>query len=169
MIWGALILIVTTGLFFISLELVCQRLLRREFAREYFKPIVKANCLEFQSIRIALEDFGFAGEYPRVAQALKYDFLVLTYLLKNAANLDQRYTREDWLLMVYFHVGFTALAARHLLRLREEAVVLNLTAILKYIANVVGEHVNTMRYKEAASPRFPSLRSLDDLIRSNFP
>ena len=163
MIWGALILILSAGLFFICLELVCQRLLRREFAHDYFKAIVKANCLEFHSIRKALEGFGFAGEYARVVQALQYDFLVLTYLLKNASNLDQQYTREDWLLIIYFHVGFAALAARHLLRLREEAVVLNLTAILKYFANVVGEHANTLRFKEAVSPRLPSLRSLDDL------
>ena len=58
-------------------------------------------------------------EYPRLTLTLKCDFLALTYLLKNAANVNQRYSYEERLLMVYFKLVFASLVARHWLKLRE--------------------------------------------------
>jgi hypothetical protein len=77
---------------------------------------------------------------------LECDFLALVYLLKNAANVHQRYTYEERLLMIYFRVVFFFLTLRHLLKLRENAVVLRLTAVLQYFANVVGQRVNMVRF-----------------------
>ena len=146
MFMAALILILSTGLFFFYLQAACQRILRRQFAQEFFQSIVTANRLEFPSVRKALEDFGAPVDYPRLMLTLKCDFLALTYLLKNAANVNQRYSSEERLLIVYFKLVLVSLVARHWLKLRETSAALKLTAILEYFANVVGERVDTVRF-----------------------
>jgi hypothetical protein len=146
MFLAALILILSTALFFFYLQVTFQSILRRQFDREYFQAIVNANCLEFPAVRKALEEFNTPVDYPRLRMMLKCDFLALTYLLKNAANVNQRYSREERLLMFYFHLVFASLITRHWLRVREKPAVLKLTAILQYFANVVGQRVNTVRF-----------------------
>jgi len=146
MFMTALILILSTALFFFYLQALCQKILRRQFAQAFSQSIVNANRLEFPSVRKAIEDLGSPMEYPRLTLTLKCDFLALTYLLKNAANVNQRYSREERLLMVYFKVVFASLVARHWLKLRETSATLKLTTILEYFSNVVGERVNTVRF-----------------------
>jgi hypothetical protein len=146
MFLAALILILSTALFFFYLQVVCQKILRRRFDQEYFQSIVNANRLEFSAVQKALEEFDAPVAYPRLRMMLKCDFLALTYLLKNAANVRQRYTREEWLLIFYFRLIFFSLVTRHLLRLREKPAILKLTAILQYFANVVGQRVNSVRF-----------------------
>ena len=141
-----LILIVSTALLLFYFQTVCQKILQRRFNQEYFQMIVNANRLEFPSIRKAIEDLGATVEYPRLALTLKCDFLALTYLLKNAANVNQRYSYEERLLILYFKVIFATMVSRHLLKLREGPATLKLTSILEYFANVVGERVNTVRF-----------------------
>jgi hypothetical protein len=146
MFMATVILVFSTGLFFFYLQAVCQKILRREFAQQFFQSIVNANRLEFPSIRKSIEEFGEPVEYPRLLLTLKCDFLALTYLLKNAANVNQRYTYEERLLMIYFKFVFAALMTSHWLKLRETPAALKLTVILEYFANVVGERVNTVRF-----------------------
>jgi hypothetical protein len=146
MVIAALVLIVSTGLFFFYIQAVCQKILRRQFTEEFFQSIVNANRLEFPSIRKAFEDFGCPIEFHRLTLTLKCDFLALTYLLKNAANVNQRYSYEEYLLILYFKLGFASLVTRHWLKLREKPPALVLTAILEYFANVVGERVNSVRF-----------------------
>ncbi len=146
MVLAALILILSTALFFFYLQVICQRILRRRFEQEFFQSIVNANRLEFPSVRRAIEEFDAPVDYARLRMMLRCDFLALAYLLKNAANVRQRYSREERLLIFYFRLTSWSLFARHLLRLREKPSVLKLTAILQYFANVVGERVNTVRF-----------------------
>ncbi len=146
MFMATLILILSTGLFFFYLQAVCQKILRRQFSQEFFQSIVNANRLEFLSVRKAIEDLSSPMDYPRLTLTLKCDFLALTYLLKNAANVNQRYSHEERLLMLYFKVVFISLAVRHWLKLRESSAALKLTTILEYFANVVGERVNMVRF-----------------------
>jgi len=143
---ACLILILSTGLLFFYLQAACQKILRREFTQEFFQSIVNANRLEFPAVRKAIEDFGSPVEYPRLMLMLKCDFLSLTYLLKNAANVDQRYSHEERLLIFYFRFVFAELIVRHWLKLRETSAALKLAKILEYFANVVGERVNTVRF-----------------------
>ncbi len=146
MILAALILILSTAMFFFYFQATCQRILRRQFDREYFLSIVNANRLEFPSLRKSLEDFGAPVDYPRLRMILKCDFLALAYLLKNAANVNQRYSKEERLLILYFRWLFLSLAARRVLRFGEKQAILRLTSILQYFANVVGQRVNTVRF-----------------------
>jgi hypothetical protein len=146
MILAALILIISTALFFFYLQAACQRILRTRFEQEYFRSIVNANRLEFPELRKEFEEYGHAMDYARLRMTLKCDFLALTYLLKNAANVNQRYSRDEFLLMFYFRTLFATVAARRLMRLGEKKAVLKLTAILEYFANVVGRRVNQVRF-----------------------
>jgi hypothetical protein len=146
MVLAALILILSTAFFFFYLQVTCQGVLRRQFDREYFLTIVNANRLEFPAVRRTLEEFNAPVDYPRLRMTLKCDFLALTYLLKNAVNVDQRYSREERLLMLYFRLVFASLITRHWLRVREKSAILKLTAILQYFANVVGQRVDTVRF-----------------------
>ncbi len=146
MFLAAVILTLSTGLLLFYLQAACQRILRRAFDQEYFRSIVNANRLEFPTVRKALEDIDPPLDYARMRMMLKCDFLALAYLLKNAANVNQRYSRDEWLLIVYFRLLFVSLFLRRLLRFRMKPAVLDLTAILQYFANVVGLRVNTVRF-----------------------
>ncbi len=98
MIVAVLILILSTALFFFYFQVTCQKILGRQFDREYFQSIANANRLEFPSLRKSLEDFGAPVDYSRLRMMLRCDFLALTYLLKNAANVNQSYTYDERLL-----------------------------------------------------------------------
>jgi hypothetical protein len=120
--------------------------LRRQFDREYFLAIVNANRLEFPAVRRGLGESSAPVDYPRLRIMLKCDFLALTYLLKNAVNVHERYSCEERLLMFYFRLVFASFSTRHWLRVREKPAILKLTAILQYFANVVGQRVNTVQF-----------------------
>jgi hypothetical protein len=143
---ASLILIISTALFFFYFQVTCQKILRRQFEAEYFQLIVKANRLEFPSVQKSLDESDARLDYQRLRTMLECDFLALVYLLKNAANVQQRYSYEERLLMLYFRVVFALLTLRHVLKLREGAAILRLTAVLQYFANVVGQRVNMVRF-----------------------
>ena len=67
MVLAALILILSTAFFFFYLQITCQRILRRQFDREYFLAIVIANRLEFPAVRRTLEEFNAPVDYPGCA------------------------------------------------------------------------------------------------------
>jgi hypothetical protein len=143
MILATLILILSTAMFFFYFQATCQKIFLRQFDREYFQSIVNANRFEFLSLRKSLEEFGAPVDYPWVRMKLKCDFLALTYLLKNAANVNQRYSGEERLLILYFRWQLLSWAVRRLLKVGEKRAILRLTSVLQYFANVVGQRVNT--------------------------
>lgn len=158
MVMAALILILSTALFFFYLQGTLQRILRRQFDREYFLSIVKANRLEFPAVRKALEEMNTPFDSLQLQMRLKCDFRALTYLLRNAANVNQRYSLEERFVMLCFRLVFVSLITRQWLRLREKPAILKLTAILQYFANVVGQRVNTLHFDNlAAAEQFLNL------------
>jgi hypothetical protein len=153
-----LLLILSTGPLFFCLRAVCQKVLARQFPPEFSRSIVNTIRLEFPSVLKAIEDSGSPGEFSRLKENLQCDFLALTYLLKNAANLHRRFSYEDRLLILYFRLLFAALVARHGLKLRETPAALELTAILQYFANVIGERVYKVKFESLpASDCLPPL------------
>jgi len=146
MIVAALILILSTAMFFFYFQATCQRILRRQFEWDYFQSIAKANRLEFPSLQKSVEEFGAPVEYSRLRRTLQCDFFALTYLLKNVENAKRRYSNEERLLILYFRCLFLSLAVRHLLRLRDNKAILKLTSVLQYFANVVGQRVHAVKF-----------------------
>jgi len=146
MVLAALILILSTAFFFFYWQATCQRILRQQFDREYFLAIVNASGLEFPAVRRASGEFNAPVDYARLRMMLKCDFRALTYLLKNAVNVKQRYSGEERLLMFYFRLVFASLITRRWLRVGEKPAILKLTAILQYFANVVGQRVDSVGF-----------------------
>ena len=142
---AAVILILSTALFFFYLQGVCQKILRRQFAQSFWLAIANANGFEFPLIRKSLEESDIIVRYPEVETALRCDFQSLTYLAKNAVNVNQRYTCEERFLILYGKYLLLSLVTRRWLRLGQKPVVLRLTSILQYFANVVGERANVFR------------------------
>jgi hypothetical protein len=97
-------------------------------------------------VRRTLGDLNAPVDYSRLRMILKGDFQALTYLLKNAANVNQRYSLKERLLMFYFRLVFASLITRQWLRVGEKPAILKLTAILQYFANMVGQRMNTFRF-----------------------
>jgi len=149
MILATLILVLSTATFFFYLQVTCQRILRRQFDREYFRSIVNVIRLEFPSLREALEESGTSFDYSRLPKALKCDFLALTHLLKNTADVKPGYCKEEWLLILYFRVQFLSLAVRRLLKMGEKKAALRLTTVLQYFANVVGQRMNEVGFRNS--------------------
>lgn len=150
MVMATLILVISTALFIFYIQVTCQKVLRRKFDQQYAASIVNANRLEFPAVQKALEEFDAPLDYARLRMTLRCDFLALTYLLKNAGNLDQRYSREERLLIMYARALFFSLFLRHFLQLKEKPAVLKLAAVLEYFANVVGQRVNRVRFGNLA-------------------
>ena len=143
MVVPAMILVLSTAFFFFYLQATCQRILSQQFDREYFLALAKANLLEFPAVRQALGDFNAPVDHSRLRVILECDFQTLTYMLKNAVNVNQRYSLEERLLMGYFRLVFASLIIRQWLRVGEKPAILKLTAILQYFANLVGQRMNS--------------------------
>ncbi len=157
MITASLILILSTALLFFYFQATCQKILKREFEQEYFRRIVNANRLEFLAVRKALEEIDARADYPRLCTMLNCDFLALAYLLKYASNLKQRHSLEERLVILYCRLAFLSSHLRGWLRLGEKPAILQLTVILQYFSNVVGERVSKLRF---------DLLTSADLLRS---
>ncbi len=148
---AAVIFALSMAMFLFYLQTICLRILRREFDRDYFLPIVNANRLEFPSVRRAVEEFDIPVDHARFCMMLKCDFLALTYLLKNAGNESHRYGHQDRLLIVYFHLTYFVLRVRHWLRLDEKLPILRLTSILQFFGNIVGLRVSSERFRDISA------------------
>jgi len=148
---AVLILTLSMAMLFFYLQTICLRILRREFDHDYFLPIVNANRLEFPAVRKAVEEFDAPIDYGRFCMMLKCDFLALSYLLKNAGNEDRKYSSQDRLLIVYFHLTYLVLRVRHLLRLDEKLPILRLTSILQFFGNIIGLRVTSTRFRDISA------------------
>ena len=111
------LLVLSAGVAFF--EIACRKLLRRQFAQEYFRTVAEVNCLEFPSLQKAIADSSRPTEYPQLISALRCDFLQLTYLLKHSTDSGRCYTSDDLCLILYFHISYISLTARHWLGLEE--------------------------------------------------
>jgi len=140
------ILVFSIALFLFYLQAACEKILQQQFEDPLPDPIVEANRLEFPYVRKTLEEFDAPLDYPRFSMHLKCDYLALVYLLKNAANQNRRLTGSERLLVIYFRTLSGALAALHLLNFGERAVLLKMTAVLEYFANVLGERIKRVRF-----------------------
>ena len=141
MILSSLILTLSLAIDFFYFQATCQKILSRQFDREYSQSIARVVRLEFPTLQKSLDDIGIAVDYSRLPRALKCDFLALTHLLKNTANVKQGYSKEQLLLILYFHVQFLSLPVQRLLRVGDRKAALRLTSVLQYFANVIGQRL----------------------------
>ena len=139
MIVAVLILTFSAAMFFFYFQTTCQKVLRRQFEREYFESIAGAMRLEFPAVRKSLDDPGASVDYSRLSKALRADLLALTHVLKNTAKLGEGPSLEHRLLRLYFRSQLMSFAVRRFLNLGEKKSILRLTSVLQYFANLAGE------------------------------
>jgi hypothetical protein len=133
-------------LLFFWLRSATQSILRRPFERRYSEEVAEANQLEYLAIRQALGgNPDTISDHGDVLDALERDYEALSYLLRNAATLHVgRHSPSERLLILDFQ----------LLRLRARiagtlgvgnwrSVLLQMTTILEYFGNVVGQRLAT--------------------------
>ena len=143
MVMSWLILALSMAIFLFFVQAACEKILHRQFEREYYLSIANVIRLEFPSVQRALAEPGATIDYSRLPRALKCDFNALTYLLKNTAGTSRRSAREERLLMLYFRWQLISLAARRILKADEKKAALRLASVLSYFANVICQRVNT--------------------------
>lgn len=154
MILAWLILALSLAMVFFYFQATCLKILRRQFDQECFQSIANVIRLEFPSLRKSLEEFGVPVDYRRLRRTLKSDFFALIYLLKNAANVNLRFSNEERLLLLYFRWQLLSLAVRRLLKAGETKTILRLTSVLEYFANVVGQRMNTAGFRNLKAVNF---------------
>lgn len=141
-----MILISSVVLFMFYLDAHCRAILRQRLRQQFFHSVAEANRLQFPFVRNAVEDFGEPVYYGHFRMQLKGDFVTLTHLLAcDAKGFSGRERLCVWELTMYFRAVFLVLVIVHTLGLNERAAFLNLTAILEYFANVLGEPLDTIR------------------------
>lgn len=140
------ILVISAALLLFYLQAACEKILRKPFEEPLPDPIVDANRLEFPFIRRALEEYEAPIDYARFRVQLKCDYLALIYLLRNAANQRRRLSGDERTLAVYFRALSGLLAIWHLMGLSERPLLLKMTAVLEYFANVLGERIKRVRF-----------------------
>jgi uncharacterized protein with PhoU and TrkA domain len=107
--------------------------------------VVEANGLSFQSVRNRLEDTPEHVEaMDQVRASLDRDYLLVTYLLEHVADCQpERQKFEEWMLRLNYRI--MGVAYRGVRRLSESAarrVLLEMTSVLKYLANAMGERMH---------------------------
>lgn len=148
------IFVFSVALFLFYLQATCERILQQRFEDPLPDPIIDANRLEFPYVRKTLEEFDAPLDYPRFSMHLKCDYLALVYLLKNAANDRRRLSGSERMLAMYFRALSGALMAFHLLNFGERAVLLKMTAVLEYFANVLGERIKRVRFGQMTASEY---------------
>jgi len=139
MIVAVLILTFSAAMFFFYFQTTCQKVLRRQFEREYFESIAGAMRLEFPAVRKSLDDPDASVDYPQLSKAFRADHLALTHVLENTAGLGEGPSLGDRLLLLYFRCQLISFAVRRFLKVGETTAILRLTSVLRYFGNVAGE------------------------------
>jgi hypothetical protein len=105
--------------------------------------VAEANRLEFPLVRQALAAADHAIEYGRLSEALRQDFLALTYLLRFAVTVNVgKYTREEQLLMMDFHLmRILATVGSYSPRVAHFALS-EMTAVLEHFAMIMSRRMH---------------------------
>jgi hypothetical protein len=141
MFLSAVALTVSSAFLLFYMQAICEKAMKREFSRPYFKEIIRAFHLEYPMLRNdskANNSFDFAQSHL----ALECDFITLKYLLKNGNPARRRLSGHEWLLSSYFRLLLFSLSIHHAFRLRDREVMSKLATILQFFANSVGEKLS---------------------------
>lgn len=147
---AAIVLIVSTALFFFYIQSACERVLREQFDQEYFQAIARVCRLEFPSLRLAMERRDVPVDYASVCAKLRVDFIVLSSLRDNA-HVDGHPSLGERLLGLYFRGILLALPLLRAAGAGKSAIT-KLTAILLYSSNVIGEQLSSAQLAEPLTP-----------------
>jgi hypothetical protein len=144
MLSSVLILVFCLAALAYWLRLTVVTILDRPRLVEEALRLAEANRLEFPLVKSALQQSAAQGDYGRMAESLRHDFLAITYLLRFAATIKVgEYSREERLLVadfhlmrLVFHIGgtFSPRLARFALQ--------EMTSVLEHFSSVMSERMS---------------------------
>ncbi len=140
------ILLSSLAFLFSWLRAVSRAALRQTFERDYSADVAEASQLEFLAIRRALLEYPEEiADYDGVLTTLERDYEALTYLLRNAGTVHVgKYSRAERLLMLDFQLLRFWVRVKRLLGLQSwHSALLEMTSILQYFGNVMGQRLTT--------------------------
>ncbi len=140
------ILLSSLAFLFSWLRAVSRAALRQTFERDYSADAAEASQLEFLAIRRALQECPEEiADYSGVLTTLERDYEALTYLLRNAGTVHVgKYSRAERLLMLDFQLLRFWVRVKRLLGLQSwHSALLEMTSILQYFGNVMGQRLAT--------------------------
>jgi len=139
MVMALAVLVTSAGLFMFYLQATCERVLRREFERDYSQALVKSVRLEFLHVRNRLEQQSQPVNHAGMRPSLQADFRALTFLMKQTKSPSLRRSVEVFLLRGYFRCLLLSLAVVPLMNLGERAALSKLSRILEHFSNELGQ------------------------------
>ncbi len=140
------ILLSSLAFLFSWLRAVSRAALRQTFERDYSADVAEASQLEFLAIRRALLEYPEEiADYSGVLTTLERDYEALTYLLRNAGTVHVgKYSRAERLLMLHFQLLRFWVRVKRILGLQSwRSALLEMTSILQYFGNVMGQRLAT--------------------------
>ncbi len=140
------ILLSSLAFLFSRLRAASRAALRQTFERDYSADVAEASQLEFLAIRRALQEYPEEiADYNGVLTTLERDYEALTYLLRNAGTVHVgKYSRAERLLMLHFQLLRFSVRVKRLLGLQSwHSALLEMTSILQYFGNVMGQRLAT--------------------------
>lgn len=140
------ILLMSGAMLVLWLRSASQSVLRQRFEQDFSSEVAEANQLEFLTIRKALAGApDNIGDHRNVLAALEQDYQALSYLLRNAATVHVgRYSRSERLLILDFKLlSLWVRFSRGLGLQGWRSGLLEMTTILQYFGNVVGQRLAT--------------------------
>ncbi len=148
MVVSVVVLAVSSALLLFYIQTFCEKALKREFGRPYFREVVHAVQLEYPLLRDSYANHA-SLDYAQVRLALKCAFFTLQFLLKNSEPARRCLSRGERLLGLYFRFLMFSMPVRHVLNLKERAGVLRMATVLQYFANSVGEKLAVNSFASA--------------------
>lgn len=140
------VLLMSATMLVFWLRSASRSVLRQRFEQDFSAEVAEANQLEFLAIQKALASAPEEiGDHRSVLSALEQDYQALSYLLRNAATVHVgRYSRSERLLILDFKLlGFWVRLSRGLGLQGWRSGLLEMTTILQYFGNVVGQRLAT--------------------------
>ncbi len=140
-----LIIVVSAGLLVYWFRYTCVLILRARAPKDFAVSLATANNLEFREVQERLSQQQLA-DLPELERSLIRDYRVITFLLAHAANLEAGgMTLERRMLMLDFQLMRVLYAVtRRIAAPQARASLQEMSRIVAYFADVVGERVHTL-------------------------
>jgi hypothetical protein len=140
---STVIFIASALLFAYWFRYTCLLILSTRTARDYSRAVVEANDLSFPAVRNQLDETSDRVEaMDQVRASLDRDYQLLTYLLEHSDCRPEGQGFEEWMLRLNYRIMSVAYrGARRLSGSAARRVLLEMTSVINYFANAMGERM----------------------------
>ena len=143
---SALILVFSAALLLFYLQAACERIIGRPFEEPLAHPVIEGNKLTFLQIRRALQTPDATIDCARFQIQLESEFADLIRLLRCAGTGRRRLSGDERTGAIYFRMLSALLSIGRLFALQGRPLILKMTSVLEFFANLLGERTRRVRF-----------------------